>query len=497
MKNTLLLVFVHGFKGNDRTFHSFPQDLRALIAHTLPKINVVSVQYPQYETKGDLRACVSKFKEWLQNKVIDLEVANRTPSPTVDPSVHVILCGHSMGGIVAAEALLSIAGDAPVPPYCDTDGDSNSTAAHDAKDGTSPPPIDVSKLFFPYIEAILAFDTPFLGLNPGIIAHGAEENGTSAYNAFNAASSVFGWGSPTAETPSPSPDASSKGLPSPSDDPASPTMPTRWLRRYAMYGGAAAALAGVAGATYYNWNHINNGLSWAGSHLEFVGCLARGAELQKRVEKVVQLEESHDVGFTIFYGALGEKTVGKTKYAETFVDADRTFCVVPSRKQLASRAGTKRTRPSTDEATVGEEMEQGEQVQDFVQDVEKRKGRWVKCVNQAATDEITAHTTIFAADKNPDYHSMVPRARDQIVEWIGVESDWYLRSDGGQQDDGSPGVAAGAEESVEEHPEEVQDEGEDEDKAMYDEDDKGREDEMMDGEEEDARKESPKPPVGA
>lgn len=64
MKNTLLLVFIHGFKGNDHTFHAFPKDLRALIAHTLPKINVVSVQYPQYETKGDLRACVSKFKEW-------------------------------------------------------------------------------------------------------------------------------------------------------------------------------------------------------------------------------------------------------------------------------------------------------------------------------------------------------------------------------------------------------------------------------------------------
>lgn len=41
----------------------------------------------------------------LQNRVIDLEVANRTTSPTVDPSVHVFLVGHSMGGIVAAETL--------------------------------------------------------------------------------------------------------------------------------------------------------------------------------------------------------------------------------------------------------------------------------------------------------------------------------------------------------------------------------------------------------
>lgn len=301
--------------------------------------------------------------------------------------------------------------------------------------------------------------TPFLGLNPGIIAHGAEENGTTAYNAFNAASSVFGWGSPKSSTPSPIPDASSKGLPAPGETPGSPAMPSRWMKKYAMYGGAAAAIAGVAGATYYNWNNINQGLSWAGSHLEFVGCLARGAELQKRVEKIVQLEQSHQVGFTVFYGALSEKASSKTKYAGAFVDADRTFCVIPSKKQLASRAGTKRDRPSTDEATVGEEMEQGEQVQEFVQDVEKSKGRWVKCVNQTATDEISAHTTIFAADKNPDYHSMVPRARDQIVEWVGMESEWYLRSSDDQQDEGIQSASAGAEKAAE--PEE-----EDGDEAM-------------------------------
>jgi hypothetical protein len=230
------------------------------------------------------------------------------------------------------------------------------------------------------------------------------------------------------------------------------------MKKYALYGGAAAALAGVAGATYMNWNHINQGLSWAGSHLEFVGCLARGAELQKRVEKVVQLEKSHQVGFANFYGALGEKVAGKTKYAGAFVDADRTFCVVPSRKQLAQRAGMKRDRSNTDGTTVGEEMEQGEQVQQFVQDVQKSKGRWVKCVNQAAGDEISAHTSIFAADKNPDYHSMVPRARDQIVEWIGTESEWYLKSADDPQDEDLQSAAAGADEATEESMEESMEE---------------------------------------
>ncbi|KAL1625895.1 hypothetical protein SLS56_007134 [Neofusicoccum ribis] len=106
MKKTLLLCFIHGFKvtsaratiretrrltrftkGDDDTFRKFPQHLRGVLENQLPKLTVLAVTYPHYETRGDL----------LQNKIIDLEVANGTPSPTVDPSVRVVLCGHSMG----------------------------------------------------------------------------------------------------------------------------------------------------------------------------------------------------------------------------------------------------------------------------------------------------------------------------------------------------------------------------------------------------------------
>ena len=64
MKKTLLLVFIHGFKGSDHTFHSFPADLRGLLAHTLPKIDILTLQYPQYETRGELKETVARFKEW-------------------------------------------------------------------------------------------------------------------------------------------------------------------------------------------------------------------------------------------------------------------------------------------------------------------------------------------------------------------------------------------------------------------------------------------------
>ncbi|EME47310.1 hypothetical protein DOTSEDRAFT_69292 [Dothistroma septosporum NZE10] len=448
MKKTLLLVFIHGFKGTDHTFQSFPKDLKSALALSLRKIDVLAIQYPQYETRGDLKDCVARFKEWLQNKVIDLEVANRTPSPTVDPSVHVVLCGHSMGGIVAAEALLSIARDEPVPSSLGNDG-TNATVSHgSAMDDSTDRPREPSRLFFPAVQAILAFDTPYLGISPGVLAHGAEDKinqSSQAYKAWDQASSFFGWNSPKSGSSTPIANASSRGLPAQN---STTSEGSKW-GKYAMYGGAAAAIAGVAGAAYLSWNQINQGLTWAGSHLEFVGCLARGAELQKRVEKVVDLTKTHGVGFANFYGALDEKVTSHTKYAGAFLGDDRTFCVVPKTARTAgSPTGSKRDQPKSRDASpkpkrrkgqereadaaMDGEMEQGEKVREFADDTSKSKGRWVKCINPSVHDELSAHTTMFTPSKNSDYRTMVPRARDQILEWILVDSDWY--EDAGEEE---------------------------------------------------------------
>jgi hypothetical protein len=61
---SLLLVFIHGFKGSDTTFRGFPQDLQAVLSHSLPHLRVLQAVYPSFETRGDLRQCVATFKEW-------------------------------------------------------------------------------------------------------------------------------------------------------------------------------------------------------------------------------------------------------------------------------------------------------------------------------------------------------------------------------------------------------------------------------------------------
>jgi hypothetical protein len=116
MIKTLLLCFIHGFKGDEETFFQFPevrhfhqvsyekqlltdtiQDLKNAVSEKNSELDVQTRVYPKYETRGDLAACVETFREWLQDQVTDLERNVATPSAILDPSVSVILVAHSMG----------------------------------------------------------------------------------------------------------------------------------------------------------------------------------------------------------------------------------------------------------------------------------------------------------------------------------------------------------------------------------------------------------------
>ena len=436
MRKTLLLVFIHGFKGTDETFEKFPEHLRTLISDALPNLNIAIAIYPRYDTRGDLRETVAKLRDWLQNKVIDLEVAANAPSPTVDPSVRTILIGHSMGGIVAAETLISIAGDQPIPSarmtpadqeqprnntteQADTSSDPSTTTPHlgvpdPTQSPSSAPPPSSDKyeapqdeqdhdgaLLFPYIQGILAFDTPYLGIHPGVVAHGAEAHyntASAAMSAYTSATKLFGGNSSTAAA---AVDAS-KALP------ASTSQASGGWGRYALYAGGAAALAAVGGAAYANRNQISSGWNWVGSHLVFVGCLARGAEMAQRVESVVKLGDRYGIGFADFYTKLGRQ--GETKVAGQLVGEERTFCVVP--KEAKQDRGEGGRSPAKKQ-----KMEPG---------AKSMKGHWVEAINTTSKDEVTAHRAMFTPGDHPGYYQMSDKARNLVVSW--VDRGWYSTS---------------------------------------------------------------------
>ncbi|KAF8534054.1 hypothetical protein BDD12DRAFT_758119, partial [Trichophaea hybrida] len=357
-KQTLLLCFIHGFKGDDGTFSGFPEHLRVLIQNARPHLNVATAIYPQYETRGELGAAVIRFRDWLQNTIIDIEVAANTPHPTVDPSVHTILVGHSMGGIVAADALISIFDDVPVI----------------GKE---------SKLLFPHITGILAFDTPYLGLATSVFAHSAQEKWKTASSAYGTLSSIasglFASQAAVEGTAAKAKEQEERERNEKAKNELSEQSLWGGWGKVAAYGGAAAALAGGAAAAYLKRDDISAGYDWVSSHLEFVGALMKGEELKNRVGRA---STTDGVGFANLFTSLGGDRMGTSML---FEGKERTFCALP-------------------------------------EDDSPLRRRFFRCVNVKANDEVGAHCSMFEPKTNPAYYELADRARGLVCLWVKEDS---------------------------------------------------------------------------
>ncbi|KAF5021165.1 hypothetical protein F66182_6811 [Fusarium sp. NRRL 66182] len=131
-RRKLLVIYIHGFLGNDQSFRSFPAHVHALLANLLADSHVIhSKIYPRYKTYRSVDVARDNFSEWL--------------APHESPHTDVVLVGHSMGGILAADIILM-----PNP----------NRSLHST---------------YPFKHRIIghiSLDCPFLGLHPGIIVSG-------------------------------------------------------------------------------------------------------------------------------------------------------------------------------------------------------------------------------------------------------------------------------------------------------------------------------------
>ncbi|KAL3480399.1 hypothetical protein BJX99DRAFT_28807 [Aspergillus californicus] len=411
---TLLLVFIHGFKGGDDTFGSFPLKIKENLNRKLTAISVETVVYPKYETRGSLQESVNTFREWLQNQVIDLEVSNRTPSPTVDPSVHVFLVGHSMGGIVAAETLLLLASEQPIPARTSPQASQHQSNGGSEDDATADSTYlgESSSFMFPHIQGVFAFDTPYLGIAPGVVSYGAEghyKTITTTYNTFSEVAGLFGLGANNASnnaTPTPQ---DAKQLPHAPDDAAATPSWQRW-GRYAMFAGTAGAVAaGGAAAMYSQRERLTDSWGWVSSHLAFVGCLARPAELRQRLSQMSQVRKDRGIRCVNFYTCLGK---GATSLVENTQNSSAAGGQTPSfsSKIIRSKHRTFCCLPDKEDG----------------QEKPNRLGpgpEWVQAVNDRATDEIQAHTGMFIPKENPAFNALINNACTAMVR--SVDRGWY------------------------------------------------------------------------
>ncbi len=193
----VLLVFIHGFLGSDQSFQEFPVHLQSRLTNEL-HLPVETIHYPKYDTRGDNRIQVKQLVDWL--------LLNAT---TIQYS-HVVLCAHSMGGLLAADAYrtiydLKIPTTAPNPlvalfagigalfpgavPLQTAKIEDNAATDSQVKSANDPAEPTVRELI--NIAGIVTFDSPLYGLHTALPLTGVNKaaamakgmTGTSALTA--------------------------------------------------------------------------------------------------------------------------------------------------------------------------------------------------------------------------------------------------------------------------------------------------------------------------
>ncbi|WFD36680.1 hypothetical protein MCUN1_003567 [Malassezia cuniculi] len=220
----VLLVFLHGFKGSsEHTFGEFPDRLCHLVQQTHPNAKIESIVYPTYETRGALRDASDACLVWLNERV-----AERAQDGV---ETAVVLVGHSMGGIVAADVALTKGA--------------------------------------PRIVGVLAFDTPYFGVNPHTFKHQFH-----AYAQY--ATAIRKWGSMLA------PLGGGIAAKMATRDETNP--PSNWTKAILVgVGTMAVGLAG-AGASMYAQKSVVDSYTWFTDHIAFVGNLWDEKGLYERIE---------------------------------------------------------------------------------------------------------------------------------------------------------------------------------------------------------------------
>ncbi|KAK8171941.1 hypothetical protein BKA80DRAFT_287832 [Phyllosticta citrichinensis] len=235
-RRTLLMVFVHGFMGDETSFQHFPAHIHNIVTLTLAETHAVHTKiYPRYRSRRRIEYATEEFSKWLQ--------------PHLGPDTDVILLGHSMGGLLTADVVL-------LP-------------------GASPQPLRHR------ILGTISFDTPFLGMHPGVIKSGLSSIFRPAPE--NTLQSFY-----TAEA-SPPPRTGTLFSTNPNDPNYNPSFQNDVV---------LPVRKGWSNALHFVNKH-SDGLVTASkqlvkSHLEFGGAMADYGALKRRYKRIRALEEEDE-----------------------------------------------------------------------------------------------------------------------------------------------------------------------------------------------------------
>lgn len=329
-RRTLLLIYVHGFMGNEMSFQSFPAHVHNVCAVTLAETHVVHTKiYPRYRSRKEISVAAESFSKWL--------------SAHESPSTDVILLGHSMGGLVCADVVL-------LPPYSPATGQA---LRH-------------------RILGTINFDVPFLGMHPGIISAGLSSifrpkddpaawrpatnaDETSTQSSLNSPSQAS-LATAASETSSIAPSTTS--LPhrdtlytTPSND---PNYNPRFSNDVIL-----PVRKGWAGALHFVSKHFNEGLAKAGkayvkSHVEFGSAMYDFQGLKTRYGRLRALAyEDEGVRAKNFFQGNG---ASRAPPKVDFINYYTTSTGIPKKPKEEKKDKTKEEESGRGRALIEEEV---------------------------------------------------------------------------------------------------------------------------------------------
>ncbi|KAK6951996.1 hypothetical protein Daesc_006522 [Daldinia eschscholtzii] len=264
-RRKLLVIYIHGFMGSDASFQSFPAHVHKYLKIALSETHAIhSKIYPRYKTYKALDVARDNFSRWL--------------APHESPTTDVILIGHSMGGLLAADVALMPSRNHYQMGY-----------------------------FLHRIIGTVNLDAPFLGLHPSVITAGIaslfrpkadtanlpeepipdDESSYSLSHITSSNTSIYSHPSSTSQSPRP------QGLPfgmtfDPNFNPSfSNDVPLRdrgWWRNIVHFAEKHNSEGLIDAAT----RHLM-------SHLEFGSCLLDTNNLKTRYENIRRLEDIDDL----------------------------------------------------------------------------------------------------------------------------------------------------------------------------------------------------------
>ncbi|CAN8095389.1 unnamed protein product [Discula destructiva] len=269
-RRILLIVYIHGFMGDNTSFRSFPAHVHYYLKSALAESHVIhSKLYPRYKTYKAIEVARDNFSAWLE--------------PHESDKTDVVLVGHSMGGLLAAEVALMPSRN---PVY--------------------------GHAFKHRILGTVSLDAPLLGLHPGIIKSGIASlfrkapdppgkqqelaNSLASGTASGSLSPDDGTSFSTAATSYNSGPASSLSLTSTPSNAAGPSHQDPNFNPPFFNDVAFVDRGWLRNVAHFAKKHYNDGLfsstyQHLTSHLEFGSCLADYPGMNNRYNKIRRLED--------------------------------------------------------------------------------------------------------------------------------------------------------------------------------------------------------------